>query len=396
MMKLFFIVLFIFNYSVVFAQIDQDIKGSEELERGNYVAAKTLFKQASNSYEANKNFEQFFKAELNIALCNYYLLEYDSIIFRINNILNEYPKEINKDLASKVDFLGYLGLIHGLKKDYSTAYQYYKQALAVQKGMGIETKSLADIHASLATVCVKRGDFRTAIKYQKESIKLDKKLNNQNYVEVFDNYMGLGIAYYLDGRYNLAKDAYYKAKVILLKNEAFNYRNKLRWRLEESLGLLHNDLNNFDSAIYYHKHNDIYTKDTDNVFSNFEIADSRANLAKVYRDKKDVKLAKFWLYNSLEYANKSTYKSRDYAKTYSSLAQVFIYENRFDSAIYYSHQAIINFLPFFKDENIYSSPDLEFTNNEDALKFALHRKARAFLGLALQTKSPKDQEMTVN
>lgn len=99
-----------------------------------------------------------------------------------------------------------------LRKDYKTAIDYYKQALKIQKKItGKEHKDYADILTKLADACSSNGYTYNAMSNLKEALAIQEKVSgmeNDDYIDVLED---LGGVLFVNGEFNESVNCMKKA-----------------------------------------------------------------------------------------------------------------------------------------------------------------------------------------
>lgn len=384
---LFCLQFFVMNIAFIRAQesVYENLNkvASQYFSNRKYDSASLAYDKLLIYVKREGDLEKVGSVVLDYVLNLYYQKEYDQMIALLQNTFHEYAQLQDESVGVKM--MGYMALAYGKREDYLNSYNAYLQALRMHGDK--KDEDLANFYTSLSFLCNKRGDFRKSISFAEEAIKIRKELGDVT----LDSYMSIAKAHKHLNNFEQSYENYLKAIRESEKISRKKYERTL-WTVENDIGLIFYNMGQYDSALIYLNHPK-FEKEYVPSLSSKKI--NLSNLAMVYDAKGMHETALLYLRKAFDvFAKQGKKKStRSYAKTCTSLARTFLHLHQYDSALHYSHLGIVNHLPFFDTDDLYAIPDLTFTNSEDALRFSLHRKAKAFLGLALQTKSPKDQEM---
>ncbi len=165
----------------------QDDLGLAYMGKGSPAQAVSHFK---NAIELKPDYSP---ARNNLGTAYIALQEWDKAI--------ECFKKVNKDLLYATPYypLTNLGYVYYMKKDYSTAENYYKQALE-------QKTDFPEALHGLGQVYVAKGQYEKAVKILKQAVKKAPK--------AFPYYMSLGKALTLNGDYNEAVNTYKRAAAL--------------------------------------------------------------------------------------------------------------------------------------------------------------------------------------
>lgn len=90
-----------------------------------------------------------------------------------------------------------------MRKDYKSAINYYKQALKIQKKItGKEHKEYADILAKLAEACASNGETYSAMSYLEQALDIEEKVSGKENDDYIDHLESLGGVLFVNGDFN--------------------------------------------------------------------------------------------------------------------------------------------------------------------------------------------------
>lgn len=169
---------------------------------GNFdQSIKTLYDALEYVTPGNKQLAAQIYALMGILYCR--LTDYNKAIE-----LNEKATSIFKAMGDSTSLaLCYndRGIIHSFLNEFTTAEQFLRQALAINRSQ----KNLKSVAANLNNLCLFEGDFKEKIGFINEAIIINKNLNSQ--WSLGENYNNMGKQYFYARQYNDALEALHKA-----------------------------------------------------------------------------------------------------------------------------------------------------------------------------------------
>lgn len=255
----------------------------------------------------------------------------------------------SKEAADKVRELLATGNEAKDREDYLTALAAYNTALGLCKFLTPDCKYLiSTVHNQIGNIYLKTGRYPKALKEFEQSLDIDLKIHNgKSNIDLIRDYNNLSVTYYQMGETEKAEEYIYKAYEVLssMKPEE-QAKYKHIDTLYNSLGLVHHEKKEFDTAIKF------YLKAIDHILQKGGI-EMYKHLATTYFN---IGMAYFEsgnTYEALPYLHKSeeifkNIKSYDLFYVYSCLIDVYEAKGDKDKVNYY--KSLINkFVNFVLD-----------------------------------------------
>ena len=211
-----------------------------------YDSAKTIFRKQIETLDSTKNFYLQGLGYRGLAYSMYYLNEYDELNLILNSYLQSLPNKV-KDTSQIVSRLyTYLALSYYERGDYSNSYNVYKRAEELAERINASNK--ATIYGSLASVCLKRGDYKQAQSYAIKEYNYLKN-NNGSPIDIYNS--KFGILYTISEQDNplLIIKQYHKLLEEGKMIENSSLKKEIYSSIYSSMGLDYIKLSNYDSAI---------------------------------------------------------------------------------------------------------------------------------------------------
>ncbi|MDP1677380.1 MAG: CHAT domain-containing protein [Bacteroidota bacterium] len=304
----------------------------------------TLQELSKAEFYAKKGIEQlesFFDYYHERTASGYYTLgtikkeqgNYDSALsalFRVREIQEKVLGSNNKSFATT---LFALGSVFDEKNDFDTALDYYHQALNIYNTIGMSNSAnAADCHLYIMSCYNNKGDYRKGIDHGKKTIQIYTSLSLPEHQNIAAAYGKLGEIYTNIGDYEKAKEHLLRALPIFSSRYPEKKTPQGIYRLR--LADVYSKTGEYQKAIEYaEKGITIYEQ----AYGQYhpQAGFMYEQTASVYREVKQFD-------NALKYFKKAiiarervndTLSRNDIAALYSSIADVFVQQNKYDSAL---------------------------------------------------------------
>lgn len=358
---------------------------------GDYGSSLSKFIKAYSIYKHAKHSPRIIETSIWIAYCAYYVREYDTMITSLNYSL----KHAHSTLITKPNYLSsthyYLGLAYWSKLNYHKSQQHFQ--LSINFNTNKNSNEIAKAYAYLARASQRMGDFKQAIHYQNKSLSLKEKSKlSHDYLTIMKN---LVKSYRLDKDYEMAHKTMVRLYSLTSQIKDIELRKRKEWNIKQSHVLLYSHMKDYDNAIKLGLDLMNFTKYYTPIL--YDQASNTYNIATAYMYKEDLQMADFYLHmtDSISKLTKKT-SHRDWGKIFSAKAELLYKKKNYKQALLIAQKSICSFLTTYSDSNYYSNPSYNFTESEDALLIATHRKAKAATELALISKTTQDYQCAID
>ena len=236
--------------------------------------------------------------------------KYKKAITYLSQIIALQKKYQNQENTSIRDNLYQLGVLYSNDKQYKKSLDALLKVKNSQKKTPYSKKDYSDLLVWIANGYERLYQFKTAIKYREESLKIKVKILGEDHTSLSRSYSNLGILYFKIGSYQKALALYQKAISLANKNEsredlyiAQNYN---------SIGLVYKYIGNYKESLKYYNKSLQITKKTVGT-NHIYVAKGYNNLSQLY-----MQLGEYA--NALKFAKKAlTIKERILNKKTPSL-----------------------------------------------------------------------------
>ncbi len=233
-----------------------------------------------------------------------------------------------------------LGTVYDNKNDFDTALDYYHQALNIYDSIGMSSSAnAADCHLYIMTSYNNKGDYRRGIDHGKKTIQIYTSLSLPEHSNVAAAYGKLGEIYSNLGDYEKAKEHLLRALTIF--SSRFPEKKTAQGGLRLRLADIYSKTGEYQKAIEYaEKGITIYEQ----AYGEFHTQTGfmYEQTASVYREVKQFD-------NALKYFRKAitarervtdTLSRNDIAALYSSIGDLFLKQQQYDSALTNLHRSL--------------------------------------------------------
>jgi CHAT domain-containing protein len=293
---------------------------------------------AKKGIEQNKSFFGYYHEK---TASGYYTLgtiknaqgDYSSALSAFLNAGKIQAKVLGSNNKSFATTLFALGSVFDEKNDFDRALDYYYQALTIYDSIGMSSSTnAADCHLFIMTSFNNKGNYRSGIDHGKQTIQIYTSLSLPEHPNVASAYGKLGEIYSNLGDYEKAKEHLLRALNIFSSRypEKKTPQGVYRLRLAD----IYSKTGEFDKAIEYaDKGIAIYEQAYGEYHPQTGFMQEQA--ANVYREVKQFDNAlKFFKKAIIARENiKDTISRNDIAALYSSIADVYLQQNKYDSAL---------------------------------------------------------------
>ncbi|MGB0522657.1 MAG: CHAT domain-containing protein, partial [Flammeovirgaceae bacterium] len=343
-------------------------------------------------YAKNSMHKKTIEALLTYVYSAYYLREYDSLISKTQKLLIQEKEFLSSNTNYLTSLHYYLGLAFWEKLDFKKSHLYFN--LSLKYTLDKLHPQNAYIYTYLGRIAQRQGDFKQAIHYQNISLSINKK--NGLASDIITSLTDLARAYELNHDLLSAKKTLKEAYKYISKITDLQVQQRRIWELQLHQAVLYSASNKYNSAIQIGL-NLISNSHYEYEPSKYLQASNMFNIAIDYIELNNLQRADSFLTHSLflyKQSNQTTH--RDFGKLYNAEAKVLLRRKSFLKALKSSQKSILHFLTTYNDTNYFSNPTLNYTESEDALLIAIHRKAEAALGLSLKEKRIDLYQLTSN
>ena len=164
------------NIAYLFENIQKSFEGKE------YKTAFELSEKAINHYKNNDSLNGL--ANVTLGKIKFGQRQYGTSVQHFNTAIEHFTK--NGEHRLVYDAYIHLGTLYRLKRDYSTARNYFSKAIAtIKKHYSEDHENMIDAYKGMLRV--EKGDqnFDTALKFAEKGLQVIKKLENQGQEAIF-------------------------------------------------------------------------------------------------------------------------------------------------------------------------------------------------------------------
>ncbi|WP_298417795.1 CHAT domain-containing protein [uncultured Kordia sp.] len=159
----------------------------KNLETKNYNAAIEISNKAIATYKENDSLNGI--ANLAIGKALYNQRQYGASVLHLNTAVEYFTKDGEHKLVNEAYLK--LGTLYRLKRDYSTARNYFSKAIdVIKKNYSNEHTNLIDAYNGMLRIEKDNQNFDKAFKYANKGIEITKKLKNKKQEAIFLTYKG--------------------------------------------------------------------------------------------------------------------------------------------------------------------------------------------------------------
>ncbi len=137
-----------------------------------------------------------------------------------------------------------MGIINGIMSNYSTALNYFNQALALYK----EIKNrigISNVLGNIGIIYMNQSNFAKALEFYFEALKIDEEIGNKE--AVGKHLSNIGIIYYNQGEFKKALDHYFKALKMAENSGKVNKTSNILG----NISIVYIDMGELDKALEY-------------------------------------------------------------------------------------------------------------------------------------------------
>jgi tetratricopeptide (TPR) repeat protein len=180
------------------------------------------------------------------------------------------------------------------------------------------------------------GVYDKALEVNIDILKIAEKMNDED--NIANTKVEMANIYTNTNDYALAKKYYYEALNFRKKEKIRTYNDTLNWcYIYGNLGRFYSVIKNFDSSIFYYKKN-LELLEKNATLLNYLVT-TYINLGDDYLKKGDFENAKLYSFKSYETASSSLMPEAKLAASLNQVSKIFLKDNKYDSAIYFSQKA---------------------------------------------------------
>ena len=180
------------------------------------------------------------------------------------------------------------------------------------------------------------GVYDKALEVNINILKIAEKMNDED--NIANTKVEMANIYTNTNDYTLAKEYYYEALNLKKKEKLITHSDTLnRCYIYGNLGGFFSVIKNFDSSIFYYKKN-LELLEENGTLLNYLVT-TYINLGDDYLKKGDFENAKLYSFKSYETASSSLIPEAKLAASLNQVSKIFLKDNKYDSAIYYSKKA---------------------------------------------------------
>lgn len=278
-------------------------------------------------------------------------------------------------LTSGQQIAGYnnLGIIYTMLGRYDKAFEYYNRAKElITLSNNKSSKEFADLCVNEAIILGYQKSYIQAIDFFEKGIRIYSQLDGEDVKSnLASAYLNLGIIYIGTERYDLALSNFNKSKEIKEKYKlgglSLVYLNLAKAKVK---------VNKNDAINFFEKSISNFKKENGNGY--FRMAEVYFDYGLLLKSEGKVKEA-FDIHERAlticlkNYGEKHTLTSL----SYKHLADDYLIQNKYDSALCFYQKSLISIVKNFNDLNIYSNPSIDSSLFDIRLLDNLKSKAQA-------------------
>ncbi len=219
------------------------------------------------------------------------------------------------------------------------AIEYLETALKIYKKHNNEDKlDIADLYCIYGDVLTSKSEFYKAIDFKNKALEIKKEILGNEHYSIARIYVNKGILYYYIGEFDKCTFYFEKALPIIINN--FGEYNFLTSAVINNLAVIYENTGKFEDAEKYYLKS---LKTTQNLFGeqNQYVADSYNNLGGFYQFMGDIEKALTFLEKSLKIKlNIFGEKGYEVAVAYNNLGNAYLSNKEIDLAIEFYLKAI--------------------------------------------------------
>ncbi len=259
----------------------------------------------------------------------YQYLRPDSTQFKGDTVYFDKKKQLEKAYASKSP--------RGIAESHYNLGKYYQEALLFSEAIEQYNEALGltpkkerlrvNLNNNIALIHLLHKNFPTAKYYLQEAIQISKEINFISGLGIAEG--TLGTCYEKEGEYLKALE--HQQNSVLIFDKLGDQRGTAM--VNENIGSIYEDLEQFDRALYYFKK-------SNNYYQKFESENQISvlnNLGDIYRKTGKYQEAILFTTNALKLARKFN-NLREQESAYKDLSEIFVETKDFDKAYEYLHQ----------------------------------------------------------
>lgn len=251
-------------------------------------------------------------------------LDYNRYSMTILEKLYGYKHHKTADIYSNI------GLLFQEISWLDSALKYSERALTIRRKQLNENhpKTLESLN-NIADLYAQKGYHEKALEFHLKALRNEKKLWGENHFNIASNYHNIGIVFLSKHNYDLALEYFQKELSIRLKNTEESHPLVADSYYFIALAYFEKEENH--RSIYFHK-KALHSRQKSLGKDHFEVAKSYNGLAQAYLNHNDNQAEKY-LKNAIDILEQiKKYSPLILAYSYSTLANIFIGQNNYDSA----------------------------------------------------------------
>ncbi|WP_299435261.1 CHAT domain-containing protein [uncultured Aquimarina sp.] len=288
-------------------------------------------KVISNKYLDQNNLE---KAKAYDNMGQYYLKN-----VKLSKAQSFFEEALEIQISNENDFgisksYNNLGQVYTRKNEFGRATEQFKSAIKVDSTKN--NPHLAFSYNNLARIYYIQADYYVSIDFMKKAISLEEKRLGKEHPQIARYYNNIGTIYERLGEDDEALSYYKSALVIQLKVSGENHSN---------IASFYNNISNvlykksdLDGSIEFSEKAIKIAKNVHGEY-NPQLMIYYTNLSYKYKDKGSFQKAFFYAKKTLEISLKIEKNSDILAKTYHSIAGIYMVFNQYEKALFYSNKA---------------------------------------------------------
>ena len=400
---------------------------------GLYKSAIDFYKQASDGYREDKNWEGVIYSLNKIGwakIADSQEVEGYDILQESSRLIAEH--DLQKSVIKADNYL-YRGIYLSRTGRFDSARYYHEKDISLRKRIqGERSESLAESFRHYGQCLADYGNLSQGEKYLRESIEIFADYHPRDHL-IFGKLYGT-LSSILRRKYDYENAVLYAEMSIDILNKAGDSQINSYVISLITLGNIHNSFKKFDNAFSAYNETLKVIKDHPEVNNEYLIYFFYPNLASLYNQVNKPDSALYYVNLSQEllikfklqdigfgwtswfdliageaYSFKSEYdmakklafntlgiyedifmeSSADLATINQVIAKIYQGQNYYDSALFYYQKALTEFLPNFDNRNIYSNPDNGGRTDVLFLYDLLYGKADVFRNYFLRTREEK-------
>ncbi len=353
-----------------------NVMGDNHLGKGEFDKAKYYYEKADEIGKEKLGDDQIYKART---------LNNLGRVYRLTGFYEKALNNFEKSLSILIQSLGehhnYVGLqtvnignVFFDKGNFDKALEYYRKALPIYRdNFGENHYRVASVLMNIGSAFNYKEDYFEALDYHKKALSIRIPSLGNEHTEVGNCYINIGFVHKKTGNYSDALEYYNKALSIYVKSLGKNHNQVGNIYL--NIGGVFEAIGDFDKALeYYKKSFKIYTESYGINHPNVAMYYNNSGI--LYKHKHDYKRANQFYQKALSIRRELFGNNHpDLATSYINIGNLYNIQKEYTSALRNYQLAFISLIPEFREEDIYTNPNLENILSESHLLEALSYKA---------------------